>query len=38
MTAINSFLKENKNFKIDKKIDKQLVISVAENGYLKKTS
>tara|TARA_A100000164_G_scaffold70270_1_gene58716 strand:- start:663 stop:1355 length:693 start_codon:yes stop_codon:yes gene_type:complete len=37
MTAINSFLKENKNFKIDTKIDKQLVISVAENGYLKKT-
>jgi cephalosporin hydroxylase len=36
MTAINCFLNENKNFKIDKKIDEQLVISVAKNGYLKK--
>jgi cephalosporin hydroxylase len=36
MTAINFFLKENKKFKIDKKIDEQLVISVAKNGYLKK--
>jgi cephalosporin hydroxylase len=38
MTAINCFLNENKNFKIDKKIDKQLVISAAKNGYLRKLS
>jgi len=36
MTAISFFLKENNRFKIDKKIDQQLVISVAKNGYLKK--
>ena len=36
MTAISCFLKENNRFKIDKKIDQQLVISVAKNGYLKK--
>ena len=36
MTAIYSILRENKKFKIDKKINEQLVISVAKNGYLKK--
>lgn len=36
MTAIKEFLKSNKNFKIDKDIDKRLLISCAPGGYLKK--
>lgn len=34
-TAVYSFLKENKRFEIDKKIDAKLLISVAPDGYLK---
>ena len=36
MTAISEFLKKNKNFEIDKKIDYKLMISMAKNGFLKK--
>lgn len=36
MTAISEFLKKNKNFEIDKKIDNKLMISMAKNGFLKK--
>ena len=35
-TAVFEFLKENKNFQIDKNIDNKLQISVAPDGYLKK--
>ena len=34
MTAIKEFLKSNKNFEIDKKIDHKLMISMAKNGFL----
>lgn len=34
MTAVNEFLKENKNYKIDKDINRKLLISVATDGYL----
>ncbi len=36
LTAITKFMKRNKNFKIDKDIDNQLLISAAPNGYLKR--
>lgn len=36
MTAITEFLKKNKKFEIDKKIDHKLMISMAKNGFLKK--
>ena len=36
MTAIKEFLKSNKNFEIDKKIDHKLMVSMAKNGFLKK--
>ncbi len=35
-TAVYEFLKKNKNFKIDKKIYKKLLISNCPDGYLKK--
>jgi cephalosporin hydroxylase len=37
-TAVFEFLKENKNFEIDKQIDNKILISVAPDGYLKKIS
>ena len=36
LTAVKEFLKQNKDFEIDTKIDSQLLISVAFNGFLKK--
>ncbi len=36
MTAIQFWLKENKNFVVDKEITDNLLISVAPNGYLKR--
>ena len=36
MTAVNEWLNSNPNFKIDKEIDKKLLISCAPNGYLKR--
>ena len=36
LTAVKLFLDKNNNFKIDKEIDKKLMISSAENGFLKK--
>ena len=35
MTAVQEFLKVNKDFRIDKAIHEKLQISVAPNGYLK---
>src|SRR5260221_1897952 len=35
-TAVNEFLKTNKNFEIDSTIDNKLLISVAPGGYLKR--
>jgi cephalosporin hydroxylase len=35
-TAVDEFLKENKNFEIDDSIDHKLLISVAPGGYLKR--
>jgi cephalosporin hydroxylase len=35
-TAVDQFLKANKNFMIDDSIDKKLLISVAPRGYLKR--
>jgi cephalosporin hydroxylase len=37
-TAVWEFLKENLNFQIDKKINNKLLISVAPDGYLLRTS
>jgi cephalosporin hydroxylase len=37
-TAVFEFLKENKNFEIDKQIDNKILISVAPDGYLKRKS
>ena len=37
-TAVWEFLKTNKQFQIDKSIDNKLLISVAPDGYLKRTS
>jgi cephalosporin hydroxylase len=36
MTAVHSFLANNSQFEIDKKIDNKLLISVAPSGYLKR--
>ena len=36
MSAVNYFLKENKNFQIDKNIDKKLFFSNNQSGYIKK--
>ena len=35
-TAVDSFLRKNKNFVVDKKFDKKLLITVARGGYLKR--
>lgn len=35
-TAVDEFLKTNKNFEIDESIDNKLLISVAPGGYLKR--
>ena len=35
-TAVNDFVKNNKNFEIDYSIDNKLMISVAKGGYLRK--
>lgn len=35
-TAVKSFLKKNKNFVIDKKIQNKLIITAGINGYLKR--
>lgn len=37
-TAVDKFLKTNKNFVIDKKIENKLLITVAPGGYLRKIS
>jgi cephalosporin hydroxylase len=37
-TAVQEFLKSNKDFVIDEMIDNKLLISVAPKGYLKKIS
>jgi cephalosporin hydroxylase len=37
-TAVLEFLKTNKQFQIDNSIDNKLLISVAPDGYLKRTS
>jgi cephalosporin hydroxylase len=37
-TAVWEFLKSNKQFQIDKSIDNKLLISVAPDGYLKRTA
>lgn len=34
-TAVHEFLKKNKRFKIDKKIEDKLLVTVAPSGYLK---
>jgi len=36
MTAVRKFLKGNKNFVVDKKIEDKLLLTVAPNGYLKR--
>ncbi len=36
LTALNTFIQENSNFKIDKSINNKLLISVAPDGYLKR--
>ena len=35
-TAVKSFLKKNKNFSIDKKIQKKLIITAGIDGYLRR--
>lgn len=35
-TAVKQFLKENKNFKIDKTIDSKLILTGSPDGYLKR--
>ncbi len=35
-TAVHSFLKKNKKFKIDKKIQEKLEITAGLDGYLKR--
>ena len=35
-TAVHGFLRENKNFVIDQNIHNKLLITVAEDGYLKR--
>ena len=35
-TALYQFLKENKNFQIDKAIDNKILISVAPDGYIRR--
>lgn len=37
-TAVKEYLKDHPEFKIDKSIDNQLLVSVASDGYLKKIS
>lgn len=37
MTAVDAFLKENDQFEINKDIDNKILISVAPEGYLKRT-
>lgn len=36
MTAVDAFLSQNEDFKIDESIDNKILISVAPRGYLKK--
>ena len=36
LNAVNDFLKKNKNFKIDKKINFKQLLTNNPNGYLKK--
>ena len=36
MSAAKKFLKENKNFKIDKTLNGKLIFSSSYNGYMKK--
>ena len=38
MSAVQSFLENNKNFEIDKEYDNKLLLSVAPSGYLKRVS
>ena len=38
MTAVNEFLKENKDFIVDEEIESKLMITVAPSGFLKKIS
>ena len=38
MTAVQTFLENNKNFEVDKNIDNKLLLSVAPSGYLKRIS
>lgn len=38
MTAVIKYLESNKNFEIDKTINNKLLISVAPDGYLKRTN
>ena len=35
-TAVNKFLKTNKDFAVDKEIENKLLITVAPGGYLKR--
>ena len=35
-TAVKTFLKKNKNFKIDKEMQKKLIITAGIDGYLKR--
>jgi cephalosporin hydroxylase len=35
-TAVNAYVKENSDFEIDRKIDLQILISVAPNGFLRR--
>ena len=35
-TAVNEFMKKNKNYIVDKEIDQKLIISSAPGGYLKR--
>ena len=37
MTAVRDFLMENKGFKIDDKVQKKLALTLAPNGFLKRT-
>lgn len=37
MTAVHQYLSENHDFKVDTEIDCKLLVSVANNGYLKRT-
>ena len=38
MTAVNEFLKKNKDFIVDEEIESKLMITVAPSGFLKKIS